>query len=170
MPSSHHLSLSLPLMPGPVLNPPAAPVCPAGGFSTGPVVSLSVNWGYFSGDGHFLFFLAHCLCFRAWGSRAHGGMWGASGLPGQVGTELGPLPAVTDCPWKEPHEEEVRPVWLTPQQRHWHREHTGGAGEEVGGAGWLGLSPPAPFLTPSQWQSKAGRRECPPLCLSAPLP
>lgn len=30
MTSSHHLGLLLPLMPGLVLNPPAAPMCPAG--------------------------------------------------------------------------------------------------------------------------------------------
>lgn len=60
-------------------------------------------------------------------------MWGAVALPGQVGTELGPFPAVTDRPWKEPHKEEVGPVRLTPQQCHRNRKHPGGAGEKVGG-------------------------------------
>lgn len=49
-----------------------------------------------------------------------------------------PLPAVPDCPGEEPHEEEVGPFRLTPQQCHRHREHTGGAGEKVGGAGRRG--------------------------------
>lgn len=125
--------------------------------------SLSVNlkgclwrWAFLS------FFLVHCLCFRAWGSRAPGGMWGTVALPGQVGTELGPFPAVTDRPWEEPHEEEVGPVWLSPQQRHRDREYTGSAGEKVGGMG--PLSPPAPSLTPVLWQRYAGRRECPLFC------
>lgn len=61
--------------------------------------------------------------------------WGGSlELQEQVSTELGPLPTVADCPWQEPHEEEVGSVWLSPQQRYRHREHPGGAGEEVGGA------------------------------------
>lgn len=120
----------------------------------------------FSGDGRFLlFFLARCLCFRAWSSRAQGGMWGAPGLPGQVGTELGALLAVPDCPWEEPHEEEVRSVWLTPQQRHRHREHTGGAGEKVGGAGGWDRS----VSSDPRSGAKQSRQEgVPTLCSSVP--
>ena len=43
-----------------------------------------------------------------------------------------PPPLVPDHSREEPHQEEVGTLQLTPQQCHRHREHPGGAGEEVG--------------------------------------
>lgn len=132
-------------------------------------VSLSVNWEAYLGMN--IFSRSFLLTNSASGpgaARSPEGMLGGTGAPREGGTELGPLPTVTDCPWEEPHEEEVGPIRLPPQQRHWHREHTGGAGEEVGEGGTVPRSPAPPSLIPIRWQSRAGRRECPPLCLSVP--
>lgn len=134
---------------------------------SGPVaLSLTV-----SGGGQLSHFFCSLSLLQGLGEGPQGGMWAAPGLLGQVGTELGPLPTVTDCPWEESHKEEVGPVRFTPQQRHRHREHTGGAGEKVGGAeraGWHPASPLSPSLIPLQWQSKAGKREHPPFHPSVP--
>lgn len=112
----------------------------------------------FSGDGHFLlFFLARCLCFRAWSSRAQGGIWGAPGLPGQVGTEWGLSSQSLIVPGKSPTRKKSGPFGSRRssaigieniqevQEKRWVERAAG-----------TGLSP----LTPIQRQSRAGRRGC----------
>lgn len=124
-----------------VARDPSGPALPCDlGWAGGPcphgAVSLSANclWRW------MFSFILSCSLPLLRGLGQQGPRWhvGGTGAPGQVGTELRPLPAVPDCPGEEPHEEEVGPFRLTPQQCHRHREHTGGAGEKVGGAGRRG--------------------------------
>lgn len=80
--------------------------------STGPLwVCLSVRPP--SGKHIFSPFLL-TTCWLQGAVAGPQGEVGAAGVPRQVGTESESLPTVPDCPWEEPHEEEVWSVRLPP--------------------------------------------------------